>query len=347
MRLAKIFITHGHELGDRDAMAALIRSGTIRHGAIPAVFEDFGHPGEYVPTIIEALPARADAAIIMATPDDVGNIAGSGRAAEPRARQNVWIELGLFWGRFGRQRTLLVVKGDVEIPSNLGGLLYARYHKDVGEISEKIEQFISGLTRSHARGIAEVVYASTDRTKRESDWFELHESAERLLTITGTAMGAIQRSLPMVIDQLRRKPELRIEFVVVDPLYIGQNELFFERYHGRGTRKDNASFFTKLADCLAGAPAHNSRVNVYLHSGIMNFSAVAADAPELGSEMLAQLNLPGAREAGFNYPRTLLRKRIHGDLFDVHWNAVVAVKTMSHRVLSGGEIKDYARQLPV
>jgi len=58
-----------------------------------------------------------------------------------RARQNAWLEIGWFWGRLGRDHIMLLVKGDIEIPSDLRGLEYYRYRKNVAELADRIQQF--------------------------------------------------------------------------------------------------------------------------------------------------------------------------------------------------------------
>jgi predicted nucleotide-binding protein len=59
-----------------------------------------------------------------------------------RARQNVWVEVGRFWGRLGRNRVLLLVRGDVEIPSDLDGIEYHSYQQSVLELAPKIQSFL-------------------------------------------------------------------------------------------------------------------------------------------------------------------------------------------------------------
>jgi predicted nucleotide-binding protein len=44
-----------------------------------------------------------------------------------RARQNVIFELGYFVGRLGRGRACLLRKGDIEIPSDLFGVIYTDF----------------------------------------------------------------------------------------------------------------------------------------------------------------------------------------------------------------------------
>ena len=60
----------------------------------------------------------------MLTPDDVGAPKDKQDEFKPRARQNVVLELGYFWGRLGRGRVCVLHKGGVELPSDMQGLLY-------------------------------------------------------------------------------------------------------------------------------------------------------------------------------------------------------------------------------
>jgi predicted nucleotide-binding protein len=77
-------------------------------------------------TIVEKLEGHSDVAfaVVLLTPDDVGSVATDQNDLQPRARQNVVLELGYFMGRLGRKRTCaLVVKG-VEIPTDYSGVVY-------------------------------------------------------------------------------------------------------------------------------------------------------------------------------------------------------------------------------
>lgn len=44
-----------------------------------------------------------------------------------RARQNVILELGYFFGRLGRKRVCALYKAGVELPSDVSGILYVPY----------------------------------------------------------------------------------------------------------------------------------------------------------------------------------------------------------------------------
>jgi hypothetical protein len=63
--------------------------------------------------------------VVLLSPDDVGYRDADGPdAARARARQNVIMELGYFAGKLGRQRVVALHRGDIELPSDYGGVLY-------------------------------------------------------------------------------------------------------------------------------------------------------------------------------------------------------------------------------
>lgn len=63
-------------------------------------------------------------AVILITPDDVGKLK-SNRKLKSRARQNVIFEAGLFLGLLGRENVIIVNEGVEDIPSDIGGVIYA------------------------------------------------------------------------------------------------------------------------------------------------------------------------------------------------------------------------------
>jgi hypothetical protein len=62
-------------------------------------------------------------AVVLLTPDDLGKAVDDDEE-RARARQNVIFELGYFVGALGRGKACLLRKGDVEIPSDLYGVVY-------------------------------------------------------------------------------------------------------------------------------------------------------------------------------------------------------------------------------
>jgi predicted nucleotide-binding protein len=57
------------------------------------------------------------------TGDDEGRKSGD-EEWRPRARQNVVLELGFFIGALGRGRVALLYEEEVELPSDIAGVLY-------------------------------------------------------------------------------------------------------------------------------------------------------------------------------------------------------------------------------
>ena len=157
----KIFIVHG-----RDDSAALALKDYLREKKLNAVVFDDLKLNAFNKTIIEILEEIRDEAayaFIIATPDDLGQLASDakerkdnlliGRAKvetkdiqtffssfNTRARQNVVFEYGLFMGAIGRDRTCCLLKiGVKEKPSDLDGLLSIEYTHKVSERFSEIE----------------------------------------------------------------------------------------------------------------------------------------------------------------------------------------------------------------
>ena len=74
---------------------------------------------------------------MILTPDDVGcsaeYIIRGPLVQKLRARQNAILELGYFIGKIGRNRVCCLHKGDVELPSDIHGVLYERFNDSVEE----------------------------------------------------------------------------------------------------------------------------------------------------------------------------------------------------------------------
>ena len=113
----KIFIVHGHDEGAKHSVARFIQ----QIGFEPVILNEQANQGR---TIIEKFEAHGDVgfAVILLTPDDVGG--QSAETLKPRARQNVILELGYFIGRLGRARICTMCKNDVELPTDIFGVVW-------------------------------------------------------------------------------------------------------------------------------------------------------------------------------------------------------------------------------
>jgi len=78
-------------------------------------------------TIIEKIERHSGVgyAVVLLTGDDRGGLAGTEPGGyQPRARQNVVLELGYFLGKLGRRHVCVLHEPGVEIPSDYDGVVY-------------------------------------------------------------------------------------------------------------------------------------------------------------------------------------------------------------------------------
>jgi predicted nucleotide-binding protein len=115
----KIFIVHGRDEAAKQALARFLEATDFE----PVILHEQADHGK---TVIEKFETNSDVAfaVVLMTPDDVGSLADNPGAGRLRARQNVILELGYFVGRLGRNRVLVLTKGDLEIPSDYVGVVY-------------------------------------------------------------------------------------------------------------------------------------------------------------------------------------------------------------------------------
>jgi predicted nucleotide-binding protein len=136
---SKVFIVHGHDSVAREQLELIVH----KLGLDPYVLQNTGGGGL---TIIEALEneidSRASAAkfgIVLLTPDDVGYAKASGeKEAQPRARQNVVLEMGMLISALGRKNVAILKKQHLEVPSDAQGILYIAFNDHVKEAVPKL-----------------------------------------------------------------------------------------------------------------------------------------------------------------------------------------------------------------
>jgi predicted nucleotide-binding protein len=116
----KVFVVHGHDEALRETVARFLE----RLGLFPIILHEQPNRGR---TIIEKFTDYSDVcfAVVLLTADDRG---GSKEAPiesyQPRARQNVILELGFFLGKLGRDNVCALYERGVEIPSDFHGVLF-------------------------------------------------------------------------------------------------------------------------------------------------------------------------------------------------------------------------------
>jgi len=113
----KVFVVHGHDEAAKEKMARFLSSLDFE----PIILHEQASGNR---TVVEKIEANSDVgfAVVLLTPDDVGGAVGGD--INPRARQNVILELGYFIGKLERSRVTVFKQGNVEIPSDFGGVVY-------------------------------------------------------------------------------------------------------------------------------------------------------------------------------------------------------------------------------
>lgn len=115
----KVFVVHGQDEGAKQTAARFLEKlgleAIILHEQVTKSM-----------TIIEKLEHYSDVnfAVVLLTADDVGTIRTDAGNLQPRARQNVILELGFFVGKLGRQHVCALQCDPIELPSDFLGVGY-------------------------------------------------------------------------------------------------------------------------------------------------------------------------------------------------------------------------------
>lgn len=123
-----VFLVHGQDEGAKHAVARFLE----QLGVTPVILQEQINRGLTVIEKFEDFASRAGFAVVLMTPDDYGHQAGHEQDKKPRPRQNVVLELGYFAAHLGRSKTLVLTKGELEMPSDIIGLVYERMDNGQG-----------------------------------------------------------------------------------------------------------------------------------------------------------------------------------------------------------------------
>ncbi len=141
-----IIVIHGNLTHARKVRTFISRG--LRWPARITLMRDEYEVGETLPEKWERIAGGNNCvAIVIASADDVGR-RRTEKKDKPRARQNVWLEVGWFWARGGGRKRILilpqVINSDklVEVPSDLQGLEIFPWKRDPLEQKERINDFL-------------------------------------------------------------------------------------------------------------------------------------------------------------------------------------------------------------
>ena len=127
----KIFVVYGHDRKARTELENILHRLQLE----PLILDQLPSEGQTVIEKIEHYRNQASYAVVLATPDDEGHVAGRPDEKAYRARQNVVLELGMLLGMLGRPNVAILLKSSVamERPSDIQGLIYIPFHDSVEE----------------------------------------------------------------------------------------------------------------------------------------------------------------------------------------------------------------------
>ena len=116
---SKIFIVHGHDDSAKLEVACFIE----KIGFEPIILHEQASESK---TIIEKIEAYSDVGfgVVIYTPCDAGKKNNDSAELSGRARQNVVFEHGFLIGKLGRSKVCPLVKGSVETPNDISGIVY-------------------------------------------------------------------------------------------------------------------------------------------------------------------------------------------------------------------------------
>jgi len=131
----RVFIVHGHDGELKTELARFLERLEFE----PVILHEQADRGATIFAKLAGEMADVGFAFVLLTPDDVGAKAAQSDDLRPRARQNVVFEHGLFVGHLEPSRVCALVKGTIDIPSDLHGVLYKPIPSDGSLLSIAFE----------------------------------------------------------------------------------------------------------------------------------------------------------------------------------------------------------------
>ena len=136
----KTFIVHGHDGNEKLVLKDYIQN-TLKLDE-PIILAEKASRGLTIFEKFEKYAKECNLVFVLLTPYDIYSDDG-----KHRARQNVILEMGYFLGMLGRKsgRVILLYKGNLELPSDLSGLVYINIDKGIKAVGEDIRKEIEDL----------------------------------------------------------------------------------------------------------------------------------------------------------------------------------------------------------
>lgn len=133
----RIFIIHGRDERSKEDL----RRELIGMGLEPVTLDSVPSAGRTVIEKLEDETSSVGFAFALVAPDDIGALFARTKQKtrlRRRARQNVVLELGFLMGKLGRNRVCLLYTGEVELPTDVEGIVRLQFDRSVSECSKNI-----------------------------------------------------------------------------------------------------------------------------------------------------------------------------------------------------------------
>lgn len=121
MEADKVFIVYGHDRVMKLEVENFLRS---RLKLEVVALDEEPNGGRTIIEKFEHYSKDCVFAVVLMSPDDDVEVDGQ---VFKRARQNVVLELGYFMAKLGREKVCVLVRGNIEKPSDISGILHLSY----------------------------------------------------------------------------------------------------------------------------------------------------------------------------------------------------------------------------
>lgn len=144
----KIFIVHGHDDRAKLELKNYLQN-TLGLGE-PVILHEQPSLGRTIIEKFEDEVRDVNLVFVLLTPDDVVYHSATPDNVKRRARQNVIFEMGYLLAKIGRWkgRVLLLYKGELDLPSDISGLIYININNGVDAAGEEIRRELRSIVKA-------------------------------------------------------------------------------------------------------------------------------------------------------------------------------------------------------
>ena len=138
-----VFIVHGHDSKTLLELKNFLQN-KLRFDE-PIILREQPSLGKTIIEKFEHYTDDIDLVFVIMTPDDLAFDSKKGEIR--RSRQNVIFEMGYFYGKLQRKsgKIIILYEGEVEIPSDISGIIYIQIEGSFDSVTEKIRNELRGI----------------------------------------------------------------------------------------------------------------------------------------------------------------------------------------------------------